>query len=115
MVVLCHKRPPPSEDKRFTHFITFPPTINHFMEKSEKVGQINPKPAIETARVNPTIDQSIVALHQHKPFAFEALHTCPILSDYRRRFMMSATHPASKPPPMRVVPKYTKTLVPPDG
>lgn len=114
-VVLGHKRPPLLENEGFTHFITFPPTINHFMEKPEEVGQINPEPAIETARVNPTIDEGIMALHQHKTLALEALHTCPVLSDYRMRFMMSATHPASKPPPMSVVPKYTKTLVPPAG
>jgi hypothetical protein len=75
------------------------------MKKSEEIGQINPEPAIETASVQPPIDESIVALHQHEPFALEALHTFPVLSGYRRRFMIKAIHPASKPPPMRVVPK----------
>jgi hypothetical protein len=85
------------------------------MKKPEKVGEINPKSAIEAASVNSTIDEGIVAFHQHKPFALEALHTFPVLSDYRRRFMINATHPASKPPPMSVVPKYMKTFVPPAG
>ena len=115
MVTLCHKRPPLLEDERFTHFITFPPTINNFMKKSEEVGQINPEPTIEATSVYPSVDEGIVALHEHKPFALETLHTFPVLSDYRRRFMIKATHPASKPPPIRVVPKYTKTFVPPDG
>ena len=115
MVVLYQKRPPLLEYERFTHFITFPPTINNFMKKAEEVGQINPKPAIDATSVNPAIDEGIVAFYQHKPFALEALHTFPVLSDYRRRFMINATHPASKPPPMRVVPKYTKTFVLPEG
>jgi len=85
------------------------------MKKPEEVGEINPEPAIEAARVNSTVDEGIVAFHEHKPFALEALHTCPVRSDYRRRFMIKATHPASKPPPIRVVPKYTKTFVPPEG
>jgi hypothetical protein len=105
MVVLGQKRPPFLEYERFTHFITFPPTINNFMKKPEEVGQINPEPAIEAACVNPTIDEGIVAFHQHKPFALETLHTFPVLSDYRRRFMINATQPASKPPPKSVVPK----------
>jgi hypothetical protein len=114
-VVLYQKRPPLLENEGLTHLITFSPTINNFMKKPEEVGQINPEPAIKATRVNPAIDESIVAFHQHKSLALEALHTCPVLSDYRMRFMMSATHPASKPPPMSVVPKYTKTLVPPAG
>jgi hypothetical protein len=80
-VVLCHKRPPLLEKEGFTHFITFPPTINDFMKKPEEVGQINPESTIEATSVNPTIDEGIVALHQHKPLALEALHTCPVLSE----------------------------------
>jgi hypothetical protein len=85
------------------------------MKKSEEVGQIDPEPAIKAASVYPPVDEGIVAFHKHEPFALEALHTFPVLSGYRRRFMIKATHPASKPPPMRVVPKYTNTFVPPEG
>jgi hypothetical protein len=85
------------------------------MEKAKEVGQINPETAIEAARVYPSVDEGVVAFYQHEPFALETLHTFPVLSDYRKRFMIRATHPASRPPPMRVVPKYTKTFVPPEG
>ena len=63
MVVLCQKRTPCLEDERLAHFITFPPTINHFMKKAEEVGQINPEAAIEAARVDPSIDEGIVPFH----------------------------------------------------
>ncbi len=85
------------------------------MKKPEEVSQINPKPAIEAACVYPSVDEGIVTLHEHEPFALETLHTFPVLSDYRRRFIINATHPASNPPPMSVVPKYTNTFVPPAG
>lgn len=115
MVAQWHKRPPLLEYKRFPYFITFPPTIENFMKKAQKVCQIYPEPTIEAAGVYPSVDERIVALYKHEPVALEALHTFPILSNYRRRFMIKATHPASKPPPMRVVPKYTNTFVPPEG
>lgn len=115
LVGLCHKWPFLLEYERFTHFITFPPAINHFVKKPEEVGQVNPEPAIEAPGVNPSVDEGIVTFHEHEPFALETLHTFPALSDYRRRFMIKATHPASKPPPMRVVPKYTNTFVLPEG
>ncbi len=114
-VTLCHKRPSLLEREGFTHFITFPPTINNFMKKPKEVSQINPEATIEATRVYPSVHEGIVTFHEHESFALEALHTFSVLSDYRRRFMIKATHPASKPPPMRVVPKYTKTFVPPDG
>lgn len=114
VVLLCQKRPPLLENERFPHFITFPPTIKNFMKKPEKVSQINPEPAIEAAGVYPPVHEGIVTFHHHKPSALEALHTCPALY-YRRRFIINATHPASNPPPMSVVPKYTNTFVPPLG
>lgn len=114
VVLLCQKRPPLLENERFPHFITFPPTIKNFMKKPEKVSQINPEPAIEAAGVYPPVHEGIVTFHHHKPSAPEALHTCPALY-YRRRFIINATHPASNPPPMSVVPKYTNTFVPPLG
>ena len=49
------------------------------MKKAEEVGQINPEAAIEAARIDPSIDEGIVPFHQHKPFALEALHTCPVV------------------------------------
>lgn len=85
------------------------------MKKAEEVGQINPESAIEAPSVNSTVDEGVVAFHEHEPLALETLHTFPVFSDYRRRFMIKATHPASKPPPIRVVPKYTNTFVPPEG
>jgi hypothetical protein len=85
------------------------------MKKPEEVGQINPESAIEASGVDSAVDEGVVAFDHHEPSALETLHTYPALSDYRRRFMINATHPASNPPPMSVVPKYTNTFVPPAG
>ncbi|NJN35914.1 MAG: hypothetical protein HC794_01295 [Nitrospiraceae bacterium] len=75
------------------------------MKKPKQVGQINPKSTVEATGVDSPVDEGIVPFDHHKPFALETLHTCPILSAYRRRFITNATHPASNPPPMSVVPK----------
>jgi hypothetical protein len=73
------------------------------MEKPEQVGEINPESAVDAAGVDPSVHEGIVPLHHHESFALEALHTYPVVSAYRRRFMTSATHPASNPPPNSVV------------
>jgi hypothetical protein len=69
------------EHEGFPNLVTFSPAINDFMKKSKKVSQINPKSAIEASRVNPSIDEGVVALDHHEPSALEALHTCPTLDD----------------------------------
>jgi hypothetical protein len=75
------------------------------MKKPEQIGKIDPEPAVEAASIDSSVEESIVSLHHHKPFALEALHTFPALPVYRRRFIIKATHPASNPPPNSVVPK----------
>jgi len=51
------------------------------MKESKKIGQINPKSTIEAPGVDPAIEESVVTLDHHEPSAFEALHTCPTLSN----------------------------------
>ena len=51
------------------------------MKKPEEVGEINPEATIDTAGVDPSIDERVVSFYQHKPFALEALHTFPVLSE----------------------------------
>jgi hypothetical protein len=45
------------------------------VEKPEDIRQINPKPAVQTARKEPSIHERVVTLDHHKPFAFQATHT----------------------------------------
>jgi hypothetical protein len=75
------------------------------MKKAKQVGQIDPEPAIKATGIDSPVDEGIVPFDHHEPFALETLHISPVLSAYRRRFITSATHPASNPPPMSVVPK----------
>ncbi len=44
------------------------------MEKSEQVGEIDPKSTIQTTGVEPTIHERVMPLHHHEPFAFQAMH-----------------------------------------
>jgi hypothetical protein len=45
------------------------------MKKPQDIGEINPKPAVQTARKEPPIHERIVPLDHHEPFAFQATHT----------------------------------------
>ena len=45
------------------------------MEKSQKICQVQPESAIETSRIQTTIDQRVVPLNHHESFAFQAMHT----------------------------------------
>ena len=49
------------------------------MEKAEDIGEVDPKPAIETAGIEPFIHEGIVPLHHHEAFAFKAMHPVPVL------------------------------------
>jgi hypothetical protein len=44
------------------------------VEKPKKIGKIDPKAAVETARVEPPIHERIVPLNHHKAFALETIH-----------------------------------------
>jgi hypothetical protein len=50
------------------------PAIDHFVEKSKKIGQIDPKSTIQTACIQPTIHQRIVPLDHHETLAFQTIH-----------------------------------------
>jgi hypothetical protein len=45
------------------------------MKKPQDIREINPKPAVQTARKEPPIHERIVTLDHHEPFAFQATHT----------------------------------------
>jgi hypothetical protein len=44
------------------------------MEKTKKIGKIDPKSAIETPRVEPPIHERIMPLNHHEAFALETIH-----------------------------------------
>lgn len=49
------------------------------MEEAEQVGKIDPKPAIQTAGIEPPIHQCIVTLDHHEAFTSQAVHHCACL------------------------------------
>jgi hypothetical protein len=44
------------------------------VEKPEKIGKIDPKAAVKTARIEPSIHERIVPLNHHEAFALETIH-----------------------------------------
>jgi hypothetical protein len=44
------------------------------MEKAKKIGEIDPKSAIEATGVKPPIHERIVPLDHHEPFALKTIH-----------------------------------------
>jgi hypothetical protein len=44
------------------------------VEKPEKIGEIDPKSAIETASIETTVHERIVPLDHHEAFALETIH-----------------------------------------
>jgi hypothetical protein len=48
------------------------------VEKPKKIGKIDPKAAVKTARVQPPIHERIVALNHHEAFALETIHHASI-------------------------------------
>jgi hypothetical protein len=69
-----HRVPLLSERKRFPDLGSAEPAIDHFMEKPKKIGKIDPKAAVETARIEPSIHERIVPLNHHETFALETIH-----------------------------------------
>ena len=49
--------------------------IQDLVKEAQQVGQIEPEPAIETSRIETPIDERIMPLDHHKPFAFHAMHS----------------------------------------
>jgi hypothetical protein len=44
------------------------------VEKSQHVGKVDPKPAIQTTSVEAPIHQCVMALDHHETFTFETVH-----------------------------------------
>ena len=59
----------------FAHFPAAHAAIDHLVKKPQHIRQINPKPAVQTARKEPAIHERIVPLDHHEPFAFQTTHT----------------------------------------
>jgi len=55
------------------------------MKESEQIGEVDPKSTIEATCVDSAIEQRIMPLHHHEPFALEALHTSSMFSAYQAR------------------------------
>src|SRR5207237_4973213 len=55
------------------------PAVNNFVEETEQVGKIDPKPAIQTAGIESPIHQRIVTLDHHEAFASQTVHRCVYL------------------------------------
>jgi hypothetical protein len=63
-----------SERKRFPDLGSAEPAIDHFVEKPKKIGKIDPKAAVETTSIEPSIHERIVPLNHHEAFALETIH-----------------------------------------
>jgi hypothetical protein len=48
------------------------------VEKPKKIGKIDPKAAVETARIEPSIHERVVPLNHHEAFALETIHRASI-------------------------------------
>jgi hypothetical protein len=63
-----------SERKGFPNFRAPESAIDHFVKKSKKIGEIDPKSAIETTSIEPSVHERIVPLDHHEAFALETIH-----------------------------------------
>ena len=87
--------------------------VQDLVKEPEEVCQIKPETAIETAGVQPAVQQGVVPLHHHESLTLETMHSAKVKRSYhRRRFIMRARQPASNPPPRMVMAKVTPL---PDG
>jgi hypothetical protein len=67
-----------SERKGFANFASAESAVDDFVEEPKKIGEIDPKSAVETTGIESTIHERIVPLNHHEPFAFEAIHQAVI-------------------------------------
>jgi hypothetical protein len=63
-----------SERKGFPNLRASESAIDHFVEKSKQIGEIDPESAIETPCIEPPVHERIVPLDHHEAFALEAIH-----------------------------------------
>ena len=73
-----------SQGNRFANFRAPPTVVQHLVQKSQPVGQVEPEPAVETARVETAAEKRVMPLHHHVSVAFETLHGLSVLSRVRR-------------------------------
>jgi hypothetical protein len=73
------------------------------VKESKKIGEIDPKSAIEAPRIQTPIHERIVPLDHHETFALEAIHVTNPAEAYLMRFITNARQPAKSPPPKIVV------------
>src|SRR5437899_11119172 len=98
--------------------------LQHLVEESQQVSQVQPEPAVQTPGVQAGTVQRVLPLEHHEPLALEAHHASTLWhgdrwesSEKTRpmrihliRFMMMAMHPASRPPPVMVSTKLVGLL-----
>ena len=90
--------------------------VDDFMEKTKEIGEVDPKPAIETTGIEAPIHQRIVPLDHHEAFTLETIHRFALASGrYLMRFITNARQPAKSPPPKIVVANDRYGLAPPLG
>jgi hypothetical protein len=63
-----------SERKGFANLGAPKAAVDDFVEKSKKIGEIDPKSAIETTGVQPPIHERVVPLNHHEAFALQTIH-----------------------------------------
>jgi hypothetical protein len=63
-----------SERKGFPNLGAPESAVDDFVEKSKKVGEIDPKSAIQTTGVQAPIHERIVPLDHHEAFALKTIH-----------------------------------------
>ena len=63
-----------SQSKGFPNFGSSESAVDDLMEKSKKIGEIDPEPAIQTARIQAPIHERVVPLDHHEPFALQTIH-----------------------------------------
>jgi hypothetical protein len=104
-----------SKSERFADLAAPESTVDDFVEKTKQIGEVDPKPAIQTTGIETPIHQCVVPLDHHKPFALETIHGSRSYLVYLMRFITNAKQPAKSPPPKIVVAKDTYGLAPPLG
>lgn len=92
-----------SQSKGFPNFGPPESAVDDLVEKSKKIGEIDPEPAIQTAGVKAPIHERVMPLDHHEPFALQTIHELQTI--HLIRFMTNAKQPANRPPPKIVVPK----------
>jgi hypothetical protein len=60
--------------ERFTYLGSTEAAIQHLVEKSQEVGQVQPEAAVEAPGIETPVDERIMPLDHHETFAFQAMH-----------------------------------------